>query len=59
MVEKIDYIDGETLFIPETTYILAFHSIASGYNTKSSISLENQYKTYFGNIDIVIIINIK
>ena len=43
LVEKIEYIDEETLLIAETTYIIAYDSINSGYNTKYSISLENLF----------------
>jgi len=43
LVEKIEYIDEETLLIAETTYIMAYDSINSGYNTKLSVSLENLY----------------
>ena len=43
LVEKVEYIDEETLLIAETTYIMAYNSIANGYNTKHSISLENLY----------------
>ena len=43
LVEKIEYIDDETLLIAETTYIMAYDSINSGYNTKYSISLENLF----------------
>ena len=34
LVEKVQYIDEETLLIAETTYIMAYDSIANGYNTK-------------------------
>ena len=43
LVEKIEYIDEETLLIAETTYIMAYDSINSGYNTKYTISLENLF----------------
>ena len=43
LVEKIKYIDDETLLIAETTYIMSYDSINNGYNTKYSISLENLF----------------
>ncbi len=36
---KIEYIDEETSLIAETTYIMAYDSITSGYNTKLSCDL--------------------
>ena len=43
LVEKIEYIDEETLLIAETANIIKFNSIEFGYNTKYSINLENLY----------------
>jgi hypothetical protein len=43
LVEKIEYIDEETLLIAETTYIMAYDSINSGYNTKFSCDLTNLF----------------
>ena len=43
LVEKVEYIDEETLLIAETTYIMAFNSIAHGYNTKYSCDLTNLF----------------
>ena len=43
LVEKIEYIDEETLLIAETTYIIAYDSINSGYNTKFSCDLTNLF----------------
>ena len=43
LVEKIEYIDEETLLIAETANIIKFNTIEFGYNTKLSVSLENLY----------------
>jgi len=43
LVEKIEYIDEETLLIAETTYIMSYDSINSGYNTKFSCDLTNLF----------------
>ena len=43
LVEKIEYIDEETLLIAETTYIMAYDSINNGYNVKFSCDLTNLF----------------
>ena len=43
LLEKVEYIDEENLLIAETTYIMAYNSIANGYNTKYSCDLTNLF----------------
>ena len=41
LVETVEYIDEETLYIHESMYMMEFDSIVSGYNTKFSVDLIN------------------
>jgi hypothetical protein len=43
LIEEIEYIDTEELFIAETCQMMKYDSIKNGYNTKLSINYENIY----------------
>jgi hypothetical protein len=43
LIEEIEYIDTEELFIAEACQMIKYDSIKNGYNTKLSINYENIY----------------
>ena len=43
VIDKVDYIDKETLLIRESVYMNEYNSIDTGYNMKHSIDLQNLY----------------
>ena len=43
LVEKVEKVWWRNIINRGNTYIMAYNSIANGYNTKHSISLENLY----------------